>query len=367
METLGTILKTIQDITTYCEKYNTWVQVYRNPKNEIELEATRLAKWLDRYCYLSDLHECTLSYIKDANGVPLSFMLDNLYLKYHTRNRNFNIYVKKMLKKIINYIETYGKWPEKTNNPKSDAEINGNEYSYWLEKVGYTPGKKIFDELKNEKGIYYYEILNSLALKYYTTYITKLKVLTYIGKLKTYCSSYNRWPRKVNNINTEEEKEASVLYNWLEESGYNSNTFKYIDYVDEYDIPIKTIIDNYYNIYNKKEVLGEEEILQNKDNKLESLIGYIILLSNVIYSDMEKYVHYIDCIKKLINELNIELNIGVIINYLILSYEEQIDLYYKKYIEYKDSNIDLANFYLKLYQYTLNVNKEKEKEEKRRK
>ncbi len=355
----------IEQLTNFCKKYGHWVKTYRKAANEEEALSNSLSLWIRNSHYLSDKEPFKYDNIK-YKDMPIKYIIDDLYLEYGKNNISFERYMTKMLKEIIEFCEKNKIWPRHIYEAKSDLDIASDHYAKWLNKAKYNPNIKFYPELCDEDGTPLYVILNKLYNKYYVSDVKRNKILDNVLAIKDYCVTFREWPVKG------ARKEGTRLAQWLDEIGYNTESCidKKVFFND--GTSAKVVLDHYYLIYNKnnyEELFKSLDIWKLKDSqdKIESLAGYIMLLSNTIYSNYEMFQYYIEIIKNRIKELNIKVDIKEIISDLTLAYNEQAKVYHKKYLECEDE--DLAKLYFNLFNFAKAINEEinKEKEEKRRK
>ncbi len=347
------VFKRIDALKNYCEENKHWVKAYYMPKNEEEKLANSLERFLVNAGYYGNFKYSSLKY----KGVYLKLVLDSLFLNYGNRHKYYDEFLKKKVLEIVEFGNKNKCFPKHIDNPKNDIEIVSNYYDEFLNKLGYKVDNKFLEYIRvDDKPLYL--LLDDLYYKYVISKERKMEVLNYFNRVRNYCLKKREWP-----INQDEE--ALALSYWLEESGYYED-FKY-DFIEENGMSIKRILDNYYHIYGKNYDVYDLDIWKIKDSKdrVMALAGYMAILAKAIYSDMDMFQYVVSMIKKEIKELNLDLDINIIIGEASLACNDQVKLYYKKYLDNIDDSV-LSKLYFNLFNINKGIN-ERINEERRRK
>ncbi len=361
-------------IVEFCNTFKMWPKQYPKAQTSQEKLSHKLALWLRNNHYDSAKYPFRYADVFMPDGTRVSTVLADLAQKYKTPTRRSNAYIINIVKSLSNYCHIYNEWPKHYYNPTNVKEEESNRLSKWLRESGYyeyyhygLPFKyaKIMDD-----NVLLTDRLNNLMANYYEPQKnTTSYVLARTRDLVKYCRTYKKWPNYYREVQTIQQKEANFLYNWLEKSHYNHPTkpFKYADVTDTSGHSIKPILDTYYAIYGKKTknivypdltTLNIWQAQKSSDPSLK-LYYYILELSNYMYQDFSLYEYYQSLILDTIKTYKLDLNFKDIIADLMLSINEQAEVYYDKYLKSElASNPILTKLYSYLYNYTLAINTE---------
>ncbi len=164
----------------------------------------------------------------------------------------FNDEVIKIVKEIINYCETYKKWPsviKKNHKKPTELEIYSDRLYDWISRTGFTRNKNDFkyaDILVDGKSVR--EILNDLQNRY--SYINRT-IIANIEKIRHYCETYKEWPKMYLKPKNKKEELSKFCYTWLNRNFYfKGDEFIYKDFLIN-GKTAKELLDELYNEYGK--------------------------------------------------------------------------------------------------------------------
>lgn len=267
------------EIENYCLENEEFPRNYINPKTEVEKLSSRLYSWLYRSGYNT---RCFIyKNLKDSNGKSLLSKLKKLESKYKISNKKRE-YALKVFEKIKEYVKKYEDIPRHLYAASHEQITSSHTLYIWLTRNGYFSGEFRYKNIKTDSGLTLKEELDSLYLMYDSTKKDSVGyVLKKFREIKKYCEKYQEWPKQYKNPTTEKEKEAKKLNNWLCNSCYYSEEFKYKSIKTENNLTLQQELDKLYLKYsaNKKGtisfVLKKVEEIKLYCNKYQEWPRYI--------------------------------------------------------------------------------------------
>lgn len=208
------VIKIVKQIIDYCETYKKWPNsVKKNHKNptEVEILAHNLYAWIKSIGFTRNKNDFKYADVL-VDGKSVRDILNDLQKEYSYINRT----VRDKIEMIKEYCKTYNEWPKMHLKPKNEKEKISKHCYAWLNRNCYFKGDEFTykDFLIDGKSAK--EILDELYKEYAKT--TRGSVFYHIEKvkqLKSYCETYEEWPRKIKNPKTEREVLSSNLGNWM--------------------------------------------------------------------------------------------------------------------------------------------------------
>ncbi len=361
------VVERIEDIVDWVDYNGKWPTYIPKPKNEKETKGNLYAEWLRKTGYKRKNLTFVYANVKMPDGRFAEEVLDEAYkrVEYH-KLLNSNLWDD--IEKLRKFCYTHNAFPMKGLKVTREVQEQALKLANWLGKLNFKkdrPDLFLFPDLMigDEKV---FEVINSLANLFYKPEKYTLEfVLARVRDLQKYCRTYKEWPKYFDNPKTVKENEANFLVEFLKESGYLSEYgFKYPDLRDEKGILIKDILDKYYAIFREnindfEEKIDDLNIWMAKDSKDVSMVLYYYILKLVSATDFQMYQYYLTMIDNKIKEYNLDLKVNEILRDLMLGANEQVNIYYDKYLAYKvkDDKI-LSKLYYQLYLYSKKIDLE---------
>ena len=245
--------------------------------------------------------------------------------------------IQKKVQNIEEYCHTFNDWPRSTYygkiNKVTDGTTGQQLYS-WLYRSGFSKNEYRYLDIACENGKRTLDVLNELYEEYgkvkrKTRYDVEGKVI-WVKFIQEYCSIYKTWP--VCNVKTKNQKirngiTCEQIASWLYRSGYSTNTFIYMDYVDENGILLKDILDDLYNKYcvNNNEFVDLSVIDVNVSNIIFNLYYKFIALET--YYNNNRFLEYNNLLKNIldfINKYKLDINVNKVLSMFDLDNMEKI-------------------------------------------
>ena len=361
------VVKRVYEIVDWANYNGRWPNYVPKPRNENESLGNLYYNWLTRTCYNRKNLTFVYAHIKMPDDKTAKEVLDEAYKKWE-KNTLDREKVEEYLKMIRDFCAQYNIFPSRNMDASAEVKKKALKFVNWLDMVHFqsdAPKAFLYKNLVID-GEEVYKVLNDLYKVYYKPQVgTRDYVLARIRDIKKYCRTYKEWPKYYNNPGTIKETEANFLAKFLDDSDYQKEdkSFKYSLFMDEKGMYIEDILNKYYAIFgeNVKIPINMEElnIWKAKDSKDVSVALYYYILKLVSATDFQIYQYYLTMIDTKIKQYNLNLKVNEILRDLMLGVNEQVNVFYDKYIKYnlEDDKI-LSKLYYQLYLYSKEINLE---------
>lgn len=351
----------VQEIKIYCETYKEWPKLVYKPTTPKQIASNRHAYWLNKVHYKDDKEEFKYTTLKDEKGQLLIATLDALYAKYYKAPQTLEEKAEAMVNELINYCETFNKWPHLYPKPKNPQEVKANQIYQWLAKHNALSDSKAcpFSSVKNQEGVLLLDIINNLRNQYsfvnrsFPT-IQEEHVIAITNDIINYCLTYHEWPTATKKPQTKKEELSNRLDYWIDRSHfYSPEKFKYNHIFYYKHIRVYDILLLYYATFGyAKRKTNFYTKLENelKEDTIFLLYNCIIKLFQYATTSYEGYLSYLKKIENILSNISLNITLKEIIEYLKLSKEELETTFYQKYCIYSLANDNsLAYLYHLLY------------------
>lgn len=248
MEKESYILNVLNEVKSFFNTYKEWPTAHKKVKNEKEKLSNRLYDLLFNSGFISGKF-----LYKEAKTIEGNLVEEELNDLFYEAKR---VKALEMLKRLKNYVEIHKKWPIAQKDPKTDDAKEANNLINWLRniKVKENTTKFNFGNILTEEGTTIKEEIESLKNELKKTEEEK-KALEMLSEIKEYYKTYEEWPKQFFSSKGKKQKASRRICNFLKNSGFYSETFKYKDVKTKEGTTIKEELDKILNEIEHKKVI----------------------------------------------------------------------------------------------------------------